>query len=114
MTTEPGQVYKVDLGYVGKIRMMVVVSVADAEAPRALAACVPITTAFRGSWYEIPLGRKSFFREQSYANIQGIQAVQHNELRGPIGKLTPGDMTGIRGALARMFGFSEDSASSRS
>lgn len=43
MTTEPGQVYKVDLGYSGKIRMMVVVSVKDSDAPRALSVCVPIT-----------------------------------------------------------------------
>lgn len=103
MTTEPGQVYKVDLGYAGKIRMMVVVSIKDFDAPRALSACVPITTAFRDSWYEIPLGKKPFFREQSYANIQGIQAIQHHELQGPIGRLTPSEMQNIRDALSKMF-----------
>lgn len=102
MTTEPGQVYKVDLGYSGKIRMMAVVSVKDANAPRALSVCVPITTAFRESWYEIPLDKKSFFREPSYANIQGIQAVQNHEMQGPIGKLNAGEMNSIRSALAKM------------
>lgn len=103
MTTEPGQVYKVDLGYAGKIRMMVVVSLKDSDAPRALSVCVPITTAFRDSWYEIPLGEKTFLREQSYANIQGIQAIQHHELQGPIGRLIPGEMQSIRNALSKMF-----------
>jgi mRNA interferase MazF len=103
MTTEPGQVYRVDLGYAGKVRMMAVVSVKDDDAPRALAVCVPITSAFRNSWYEVPLGRKSFLRETSYANVQGIQAIQHHELQGPIGSLTKNEMQEIRKALAKMF-----------
>lgn len=102
MTTEPGQVYRTDLGIVGKVRLMVVVSMKDACAPRALAACVPITTAWRNTWYEIPLGRKPFLREQSYANVQAIVAIQHHELTGPIGRLHPGVMEAIRAALAKM------------
>jgi len=70
MTIEPGQVYRVDLGIVGKVRMMAVVSMKDPAAPRALAVCVPITTTCRNTWYEVPLGRKPFLREQSYANVQ--------------------------------------------
>lgn len=41
MTPEPGQVYRVDLGMVGKLRYFVVVSRRDEDAPRALALCVP-------------------------------------------------------------------------
>lgn len=89
--------------------MMVVVSVKDMQAPRALAVCVPITTAFRDSWYEIPLGKKTFLREQSYANVQGIQAIQHHELLGPIGRLTTNEMESIRQALSRMLGISPNS-----
>jgi len=43
-----GEVYRVDLGMGGKVRLMVVVSRQDEEAPRALSLCVPITTAYRG------------------------------------------------------------------
>lgn len=102
MTTEPGQVYRVDLGMAGKVRMMTVVSMSDPNAPRALSVCVPITTAYRKTWYEIPLGRKPFLREPSYANVQGIQAIQHHELRGPIGKVTSAELQAIRTAIARM------------
>ena len=102
MRTEPGQVYRVDLGMAGKVRMMAVDSLHDPDAPRALAVCVPITTVFRGTWYEVPLARKPFLREQSYANVQGIQAVQHHELQGPLGRLSASELEDVRMAIARM------------
>lgn len=99
MTTRPREVYKVDLGMAGKVRPMVVVSREDPEAPRALAVCAPVTTAFRGSAYEVAIGKPSFLRESSYVNVQGLQAVQHHELIGPIGRLQPAAMEKIRAAL---------------
>ena len=38
---------------------MDVVSIRDEDAPRALAVCVPLTTANRGSWYEVPIAKFS-------------------------------------------------------
>ena len=99
MTTKPGEVYKVDLGIAGKARSMVVVSREDPDAPRALALCAPITTAYRESEYEVDIGKPPFLREQSYVNVQGLQAVQHHELIGPIGKLHAAVMEKIRIAL---------------
>lgn len=84
MKASPGEVYRVDLGMAGKVRYMLVVSRADPDPPRALALCVPITTQNRGSKYEVVLPRVRFLREQSYANTQGLQAVQHHELEGPV------------------------------
>ena len=83
--TKPGEVYKVDLGYGGKIRMMVVVSRFDPDAPRSLSLCVPITSSSRGSSYEVELASAPFLRTKSYANLQGLQAIQDHELRGPVG-----------------------------
>ena len=102
MKTEPGQVYRVDLGIAAKTRMFIVVSMADAAAPRATTACVPITTAHRGSWYEIPLGRKPFLREQSWANVQGIQALGNHTLQGPVGRVHPAEMEAIRDAARQL------------
>ena len=99
MTTRPGEVYKVDLGIAGKVRSMVVVSREDPDAPRALAVCAPVTTAYRGSEYEVDIGKPSFLRQQSYANVQGLQAIQHHELIGPIGRLHAAAMEKIRVAL---------------
>ncbi len=103
MTTKPGEVYRVDLGIAGKVRPMVVVSRQDPDAPRALAVCAPITTANRGSEYEVDIGRPPFLRAQSYVNVQGLQAIQHHELNGPIGRLHPAAVGKIRAALKYVF-----------
>ena len=60
MRTRPGEVYRVDLGIAGKVRPMVVVSREDPDAPRALAICAPVTTAYRGSEYEVDIGKPRF------------------------------------------------------
>ena len=99
MKTKPGEVYRVDLGIGGKVRPMVVVSREDPEPPRALAVCAPVTTAYRESEYEVDIGKPAFLRQQSYVNLQGLQAIQHHELIGPIGKLHPKAMEKVRGAL---------------
>ena len=47
--------------------------------------------------------KRPFLRETSYANAQGIQAIQHHELQGPIGSLNKNEMQEIRAELAKMF-----------
>jgi len=99
MTIKPGDVYQVDLGLNGKVRYMAVVSREDADAPRALAICIPITTAYRGSAYEVCIGKPHFLREVSYANVQGLQAVQHHEFSEIVGRLDHATMHKIKMAL---------------
>ena len=60
MTTKPGEVYLVDLGFAGKVRPMVVVSREDSDPPRAVSLCAPVTTAYRGSEYEVDVGKPRF------------------------------------------------------
>ena len=98
MTTKPGEVYRVDLGIGGKTRLMVV-SREDANAPRALSLCAPITTKYRGSAYEVEIGKLRFLREVSYVNVQGVQAIQHHEISRPIGRLPESQMAAVRAAL---------------
>jgi mRNA interferase MazF len=100
MTTKPGEVYTVDLGLRAKVRPMVVVSRNDPNSPRALSLCVPLTTSCRGSAYEVDIGKPRFLRHNSYANVQGLQAIQHHELRSPIGKLNEKALQKIKQALA--------------
>ncbi len=100
MTTEPGQVYLVDLGIAAKARPMVVVSRKDDDAPRALSLCAPITTSYRESRYEVEIGKPRFLEQKSFVNVQGLQAVQHHELKRLIGRLTEEQMSEIRTALS--------------
>jgi mRNA interferase MazF len=99
MTTEPGGVYRGDLGMAAKMRFFVVVSRHDDDAPRALSLCVPITTQNRGSRYEVELPRVRFLREQSFANVQGLQAIQHYELIELVGRFPAATVDAIKDAL---------------
>jgi len=97
--TKPGEVYRVDLGMGGKVRMMLVVSRKDPDAPQALSICVPITTAYRDSDYEVPLPPMPFLRAKSYANVQGLQAIQDHELIGPVGNFYGSVLEEVKTAL---------------
>jgi len=93
----------VDLGIAGKVRPMVVVSREDSDPPRALALCAPLTTAYRGSEYEVEIGKPRFLHRQSYVNVQGLQAIQYHELDGLIGRLHDDAMERVRIALKYAF-----------
>jgi mRNA interferase MazF len=103
MTTEPGQVYLVDLGMAGKVRPMVVLSRLDADAPRALSICAPITTSTRESEYEISIGKPKFLHEISYVNVQGLQAIQHHEFKRMVGRLSKKDLASVLKAVGWVF-----------
>lgn len=97
---KPGEVYKVDLGYEGKVRPMIVVSRFDRDAPRALVLAVPITSQFRKSEYEIELGAYKFLSKKSYANVQGLQSLAYHEFQGFVGKIGENALDEIKMALA--------------
>lgn len=103
MTTEPGQVYLVDLGMAAKSRPMLVVSRRDENAPRALAVCAPITTSSRQSEYEVSIGKPKFLNEPSHVNVQGLQAIQHHELKRLIGRLPDADLQQVKEAIQWLF-----------
>jgi mRNA interferase MazF len=99
MSPLPGELYLIDLGMVGKIRPAVVLSREDPDAPRALAICAPLTTATRGSRYEVPLGKLKFLDRESWINIQGLTSLGHEKLVRRLGRLTVPQMEQIKQAL---------------
>jgi mRNA interferase MazF len=78
----------------------VIVSRKDAEAPRALALYVPLTTQPRGSRYEITLPSLGFLREISTANVQGLASIVHARLERRLGVVPAETMLAIKAALA--------------
>ena len=80
MNPAPGELFLVDLGTVGKVRPAVVVSREDADSPRAIAICAPLTTQNRGSPYEVSLGKLKFLDKESWVNVQGVMSVGHERL----------------------------------
>ena len=99
MSPIPGELYLVDLGMVGKVRPAVVLSREDADAPRALAICAPLTTENRGSDYEVPLGKLKFLDRESWVNVQGMMSIGHEKLIRRLGRLTTSQMEQIKAAL---------------
>jgi len=71
----PGEVWLADLGLAAKTRPVLIVSRHDPDAPRSLIIYIPLTTQYRGSRYEIPVGQLPFLG--SVANV-----VENDEAAG--------------------------------
>ena len=75
---QPGEVWFIDLGMVGKPRHALVLA-ARTDARLAIASVVLITKQFENTPYEVTLPRVPWLREQSYINAQSIQPVKFTE-----------------------------------
>ena len=95
MMPRTGDVFIEDLGYEGKVRPVVVVSLEDQDAPRATSVVVPLPSQFRGSRYEIQMPRVPWLNLQSFANLQGIGSIEHHELTNRRGKLGVSHKNGV-------------------
>ena len=103
MTTvpQPGEVWFVDLGIVGKPRYALVLA-ARTDARLALASVVLITKQFEDTPYEVTLPRVPWLREQSYINAQSIQPVKFTEFaRKAPGKFDARVMDEVQSVLKR-------------
>src|SRR5438552_3428235 len=98
---QPGEVWFVDLGMVGKPRYALVLA-AETDARLALASVVLITKHFEDTSYEVTLPRVPWLREQSYINVQSIQPVKFTEFvrKGP-GKFDVRVISEVEAALKR-------------
>src|SRR5580700_10662209 len=101
MTTvpQPGEVWFIDLGIVGKPRYALVLA-ARTDARLALASVVLITKQFEDTPYEVTLPRVPWLREQSYINAQSIQPVKFTEfIRKAPGKFDARVMNEVQSVL---------------
>ncbi len=87
MKPKPGEVWLADLGIAAKLRPVVVLSREDPDPPRSLVIYIPLTTQMRGSRYEVDLGKLSFLREHSVANVQGLGSTPELRMENRLGRL---------------------------
>ena len=99
MRPAPGELYLVDLGVAGKVRPAVVVSRQDERMPRAIVVVAPLTTQYRGSSYEVSLGKLKFLDKESWINVQGLTSLGQHTLGRRLGKLSPDQMDHLRSAI---------------
>jgi mRNA-degrading endonuclease toxin of MazEF toxin-antitoxin module len=98
---QPGEVWFIDLGIVGKPRYALVLA-ARTDARLALASVVLITKQFEGTPYEVTLPRVPWLREQSYINAQSIQPVKFTEfVRKAPGKFDARVINEVQSVLKR-------------
>ena len=97
---QPGEVWFIDLGLVGKPRYALVLA-AQTDARLALASVVLITKQFEDTPYEVTLPRVPWLREQSYINAQSIQPVKWVEFERKAGRFEAPVLAEVRAALAR-------------
>lgn len=99
MKAKPGEVWLADLGLAAKVRPVLVVSRQDSEAPRALIVYVPLTSQYRGSKYEVPVGQLPFLDMASVANVQGLGSVIEPRLERKLGQLPADLMAKVKDAI---------------
>jgi len=52
---------------------------------------------------KLPSGKPKFLHEASYVNVQGLQVIQHHELKRMIGRLPDRDLQAVMGAIKWLF-----------
>jgi mRNA interferase MazF len=94
--------WRVDLGYVGKVRPVLVVSVPFLDNERTLCIVVPHTTSLRGTRFEVsvlhPALSGGAFDVQQTAAIQAVKFIQR------LGTLNAEQMSAIERALSQVLG----------
>jgi mRNA interferase MazF len=97
-----GELWLVDLGYLGKIRPVLAISIPFLDNERTLCIVVPHTTSLIGTRFEItvehPALKAGAFDVQQTAAIQAIKFVRR------LGALNVEQMNVVEQALARVLG----------
>ena len=97
-----GELWQVDLGYLGKVRPVLVVGIPFGENERTLCIVVPHTTSLRGTRFEVGVPHPALsggaFDVQQTAAIQAIKFIQR------LGALRADQMAVVERALAQVLG----------
>jgi mRNA interferase MazF len=100
----PGEVWRVDFGFDGKVRSALVISKPDPNCRLAITTVVQITGQYAGTPYEVTLPRVPWLREQSYCNAQSVQPVAWREFQQKLGQFDVRVLEDVRTALGLWLG----------
>jgi mRNA interferase MazF len=92
-----GEVWLVDLGYLGKVRPCLIIASASEDDERALVSFVPRTTQLRNSKYEVDI-ELSFLKTGAF-DAQQIGTTSRSKFMRRLGKLTDDQMSLVMDAL---------------
>ena len=78
-----GELWMADLGFVAKVRPVLILSVAHQEEERAVVTCVLRTTSTRGTQYEVPHPARGL--PEGAFDAQGIASIPDVKLERRLG-----------------------------
>ncbi len=88
-----GEVWLVDLGYIGKVRPCVVLSIPVPDQDRALVTLIPHTTSPRGSRFEVEILNR--FLQKGVFDAQNPVTIPHVKLVRKLGALSSAELERI-------------------
>ena len=92
-----GDVWIVDLGFAGKLRPCVVLSIPSLDQDRALVTVVPHTTSLRGSRFEVSIA--SWLLGEGAFDAQNLVTLPHPRLVWRLGALSAQDLAAVENAV---------------
>ena len=98
--TQPGEVWRVDLGPAAKVRPCLILSDYPADDELALIVIIPHTTSVRGNRWELAIP-KPFLKAGEF-HLQQIQAIPIARLQRKLGSLSVGEFESLKTTLARL------------
>jgi mRNA interferase MazF len=97
-----GELWVVDLGYLGKVRPVLVVGIPFLEHERTLCILVPHTTSLLGTRFEVAVNHAALgegaFDVQQTAAVPAVKFVRR------LGSLNPAEMRKVEIVLAQVLG----------
>jgi mRNA interferase MazF len=97
-----GELWLVDLGYLGKVRPVLVVSLPFLDHERTLCLVVPHTTSAIGTRFEVAVKHPAL--KTGVLDVQQTAAVQAVKFVRRLGALNAGEMRRVEEALAQVLG----------
>lgn len=94
----------VDLGYMGKVRPCVVVSIAKPDTQREMSVIVPLTTEVRGGQCEVAFPKPRWLNEPCVANLLGLAGVDNVKIGRVLGSFPSAQFKDLEDGLYRMLG----------
>ena len=101
-----GEVWLADLGYMGKIRPVLILSVQPGDNDRALVSYVIRTTSERGTAYEVPHTARGM--KPGAFDAQGIGTTDTSHLIRRLGQLDSATLKVIEERVSAWLGLSPD------
>ena len=97
-----GEVWRIDLGYLGKVRPGVIVSIPATDQDRAIVTLVPHTTSTRGSRFEVRVTHPAF-RVGAF-DAQNLVTIPHAKMVRKLGDLTADEFAEVEDAVRSWLG----------